>query len=34
MNITIVTNDENLKINDSIIKLPFGCKLQIDYIVY
>ena len=34
MNITIITNNENLKIDDTIVKLPFACKLQIDYIVY
>jgi len=34
MNITIITNDENLKIDDTIIKLPFACELQINYIVY
>lgn len=34
MNITITTNDEKLKIDNTIVKLPFACKLQIDYIVY
>lgn len=34
MNITIMTNDENLKIDGTIVKLPFACELQINYIVY